>query len=88
MKDKKITKSSSWWITFYTTGGIALLLLIVSFILPPTGQIDPSVLRATAEILGFPSLLAAYELGLRAITFRYTKGDTTIEIINPDNKDV
>ena len=32
----------------------ALCLMVASFILPPTGMIDPSVLQAVGEILVFP----------------------------------
>ena len=36
------------------TAIVALGLLIASFIVPPTGIIDPSVLQAVGEILVFP----------------------------------
>lgn len=32
--------------------GIAVILMVVSFFLPPTGQIDPSVLMAASIIIG------------------------------------
>ena len=32
----------------------ALCLMVASFVLPPTGSIDPSVLQAVGEILVFP----------------------------------
>ena len=37
-----------------TTAIVALFLMVASFILPPTGTIDPSVLQAVGEILVFP----------------------------------
>lgn len=37
-----------------TTTLVALGLIIASFIVPPTGVIDPSVLQAIGEILVFP----------------------------------
>lgn len=40
-------------ITFWTTLATSLILIISSFVLPPTGIIDPSVLGATGELLGF-----------------------------------
>ena len=36
------------------TAIVALGLMVASFILPPTGAIDPSVLQAVGEILVFP----------------------------------
>lgn len=32
--------------------GIAVILMVVSFFLPPTGQIDPTVLMAASIIIG------------------------------------
>lgn len=37
---------------FYACLAIAVALLVVSFFLPPTGVIDPSVLKAAAILLG------------------------------------
>lgn len=37
-----------------TTAIVALCLMVASFVLPPTGAIDPSVLQAVGEILVFP----------------------------------
>ena len=37
-----------------TTTVVALGLMIASFIVPPTGMIDPSVLQGVGEILVFP----------------------------------
>ena len=36
------------------TAIVALCLMVASFVLPPTGTIDPSVLQAVGEILVFP----------------------------------
>lgn len=54
---------------------------------PPTGVIDGSVLKAVGELLLFPTLLygfRAVELGLKV---KFQKGDTSITIDN-DNKEV
>lgn len=37
-----------------TTTVVALGLMIASFVVPPTGMIDPSVLQGVGEILVFP----------------------------------
>ena len=37
-----------------TTSIVALCLMVASFVLPPAGTIDPSVLQAVGEILVFP----------------------------------
>ena len=41
---------------FYVCLTVAIVLLIVSFFIPPTGVIDPSVLKAAAILLGFAAL--------------------------------
>jgi hypothetical protein len=60
-------------------------LIVGGFLVPPTGVIDGSVLKAVGELLLFPTLLygfRAVELGLKV---KFQKGDTSI-IIN-DNKE-
>lgn len=41
---------------FYVCLTVAIVLLAVSFVIPPTGVIDPSVLKAAAILLGFAAL--------------------------------
>ena len=65
---------------FHILTGIAIALIIISFVLPPTGEIDPSVLKGVGEIFGFLSLytvVLAIEKGTGA-SFR--KGDVELEI--------
>ena len=67
-------------IPFFVLGGIALVLLIISWIAPPPMQVHESVLQAVAEIFGFAALWAiviAIEKGTGA-SFR--KGDVELEI--------
>lgn len=41
---------------FYVCLVSSILLLCISFVLPPTGVIDPSVLKAVGLLLGFAAL--------------------------------
>lgn len=69
---------------FYVLSLLAVGLVIASFIVPPTGVIDPSVLAATGEIFAFAALgtvLQAINLGLGA---KVTHNDTSIEIHRDD----
>ena len=52
----KLYFSKDEWLVIGEIGTaiVALGLLIASFIVPPTGIIDPSVLQAVGEILVFP----------------------------------
>lgn len=67
-------------IPFFILGGVALLLLIISWIAPPPMQVHESVLQAVAEIFGFASLwtiVIAVEKGTGA---SFKKGDIELEI--------
>ena len=66
---------------------VSVGLIVGGFMVPPTGVIDGSVLKAVGELLLFPTLLygfRAVELGLKV---KFQKGDTSITIDN-DNKEV
>ena len=73
-------------IPFFVLGGIALVLLIISWIAPPPMQVHESVLQAVAEIFGFAALWAiiiAVEKGTGA---SLKKGDLELEI-KEENKE-
>lgn len=73
-------RSPAYWICTL----LSVTLLVASFILPPTGVIDNSVLTAAGILFGFAGLgvldhhLANGKIG------KVTKGDTTISIGNED----
>ena len=74
-------------IPFFIFGGVALLLLIISWIAPPPMQVHESVLQAVAEIFGFASLwtiVIAVEKGTAA---SLKKGDIELEIKDHENKE-
>lgn len=77
---KNINKLA-FWISFI----LSIMLIITSFIIPPTGVIDPSVLAATGELFAFGALacvIAAIEKGGKSVTI--SKGDTSINIDDSD----
>ena len=72
---------------FFILGGIALILLIISWIAPPPMQVHESVLQAVAEIFGFASLwtiVIAVEKGTAA---SLKKGDLELEIREDHEKE-
>ena len=74
-------------IPFFILGGIALILLIISWIAPPPMQVHESVLQAVAEIFGFASLwtiVIAVEKGTGA---SLRKGDVEVEIKEDHNQE-
>lgn len=65
----------------------SFLLGVVSFVMPPRGAIDSSVVAFVAEIFGFCALLFAWESVERGIDAKIKHGKTEIELNNPDAKD-
>lgn len=65
----------------------AIALFTASFIVPPTGIIDPSVLKASGILFGFAALAEAREAILEGLGVKVTHGDTTIVIHDLDGKE-
>lgn len=59
---------------------IAIGLIIASFIVPPTGVIDPSVLAGTGEIFAFAALGSVYKAMDKDKGITLAHGDTSITI--------
>ena len=75
-------------IPFFILGGVALLLLIISWIAPPPMQVHETVLQAVAEIFGFASLwtiVIAVEKGTGA---SFKKGDIELELQEDTKEEV
>lgn len=60
-------------------------LIAVSFILPPRGIIDPSVLAGVGEIFGGAFLGLLPGVVKNAKNVKVSKGDTSIEVSSEDN---
>ena len=75
-------------IALWVCTGCSLGLFIASFIVPPTGIIDPTVLKGGAEILGFAALFLIREAIMEGLGVKMTHGDTSIEIHDLDNGNV
>ena len=65
---------------FYVCLAVSIVLLLASFMLPPTGVIDPSVLKAAAILLGFAALGIAGKNLADGKDVTFTHGDTEITI--------
>ena len=73
---------------FWLFSGIGLLLIIISFFIPPAAQIHQSVLIAVGEINGFAALgavIKAIDKGSSA-TFHHNGTEVTINS-NEDDKE-
>lgn len=83
---KDIIKKQEDKVIFYICLGVAVALLATSFFLPPTGVIDPSILKAVAELLGFAALaIVGKNLAMgKDVTFHH--GQTEVTIGDNDNE--
>ena len=80
---KKVLNILSHDIWFHIFASLSLILIVASFILPPTGMIDPSVIGAVGEITGFGALWELHVAIRRGFDAKISHHDTSIEI----NKD-
>ena len=81
---QNVTKTTTilLWIFALATIG----LFIASFIVPPTGIIDPSVLKAVALLFAFATLAEAREAVREGLGVKLTHGQTTIEVHDLDGQ--
>lgn len=68
----------SFWLKFLTID--AIILLVASFIIPPAGIIDPSVLGAVGEIEMLAALWIIYKAIQKGTGAHISKGDISIDI--------
>ena len=68
-----------YW-TFDVFSFVAIALIIASFVVPPTGQIDPSVLAATGEIFAFAALYVVLVAVDKGVPASVSHGNTTVSV--------
>lgn len=78
---------SHYLIAFFVTLGVAIGLLITSFLLPPQGEINPSVLRAVAELCFWPALAFIAKALQDGKTAKLHHGNTTVVVGDDDGPD-
>lgn len=85
---KEETKNVSRTTTFllWIFGIATILLFAASFIVPPTGVIDPSILKAGGWLFAFATLAEAREAIREGLGVKLTHGQTTIEVHDLDGK--
>ena len=72
-------------LTFLILSCVALALLVASFLVPPTGVIDPSVLAGTGEIFAFAALATVFKAIDRGVDATITHKGTSIKLTNDDD---
>ena len=81
---KKVRTSTAILLWVFSLSSIGLF--ITSFIMPPTGVIDPSVIKAVSWLFAFAALIEAREAIMEGLGVKLTHGETTIEIKDQDGK--
>ena len=82
---RNVTKTTTILLWIFALSAIGLF--IASFCVPPTGEIDPSVLKGAAIIFGFATLAEAREAIREGLGVKLTHGQTTIEVHDLDGKE-
>jgi hypothetical protein len=71
---------------FWLCLGVSIILLIVSFVLPPSGSIDPSVMGGVGELFAFASLGTVIEAISKGADVSVSHGSTTVTVNTPDQQ--
>lgn len=67
-------------------GCIATALIVCGFFVPPMGVIDGSVFIGVGEIIAIIDSFLLWEALDKGIDAKFSHGNTSIEINNPDDK--
>lgn len=78
----KVQKYSN--IVFWITLSVSVILIVVGFVLPPSGQIDGSVLTAVGELLAFGVVAQVPSIVRKGSDITFRKGDMEISVDNHD----
>lgn len=79
---KNVRTTTTIGLFFCTISAVGLF--IASFFWPPTGTIDPSVIKAAGYCFAFAGVYWLREAVLEGLGVKLTHGDTTIEIKDTD----
>ena len=71
---------------FWFFGGVSVLLIVLSFFIPPLAIVDSSVLAATGELFGFAALGAVVHSIDKGKTASVSHGETTLTIGEKEEK--
>lgn len=81
---KNVSKTTT--ILLWIFAMVTIALFVASFVVPPTGVIDPSVLKAAAFLFAFATLAEAREAIREGLGVKLTHGQTTIVVSDLDGK--
>ena len=81
---RNVTKTTT--LLLWLFGVTTIALFVASFIVPPTGVIDPSILKAAAWLFAFATMAEAREAIREGLGVKLTHGQTTIEVHDLDGQ--
>lgn len=81
-RNVKASTTIAMWVCLLAAIG----LYVASFLVPPMGEIHPSVLKAGSWIFAFAGLAELREAVQEGLGFKLTHGDTTVVVQDLDNK--
>lgn len=73
-------------VPFWILAGIAVVMGIIAFFIPPKAEIHPSVLRFISWVFAFAALWTVFVAMVRGIDARITHGKTSLSMGNFDEK--
>ena len=73
---ERLLSSVSFWVCLFTS----LVLIALGFLVPPMGDIHPSVLTAVGELFGFATLAIVADAVKFGYDAKITHGNTTVQI--------
>ncbi len=77
-----LLSSLSFWVCL----SVSLVLIALGFIVPPMGDIHPSVLTSVGELFGFATLAVVADAIRMGYDAKITHGSTTVEVNNNEEK--
>lgn len=69
-------------IPFWVCLSVSIALIVAGFCVPPTGEIDGSVLTAVGELFGFAALYTLWFAILKGANARVKHGKTSLSVGN------
>lgn len=84
---KKVLSEVSHNILFWILTITSIILVVVSWIMPPPWQVHSSVLQSVAELEGWGVLYIVLRAVNRGADVNITHNSTTVEVNNPENKE-
>ena len=72
-------------VPFWILAGIAVVIGIIAFFIPPKAEIHPSVLRYISWLFAFAALWTVFMAMMRGIDARITHGKTSVTLGSLDD---